>query len=197
MTEEFGDLRAIARDRQKKTGAAGIYVHTLPLIPRLVDELEELEAQRPQAPRRSTSGKRRLSDPAPDTTAPVDDELEQLIEEQKAKISKTLLTIKFRSLSSKDYQAISNKHTDVYWWDENGYRHVHDDRWILFMNELCQESMFEVIDSAGVKWDSTWEQLASETLGEGEWEAITMQVSALNRKVVTVPKSLTPSAPGQ
>jgi hypothetical protein len=196
MSEEFQDLRAIARDRQKKTGAAGIYTHTLPLKPELVEELEELEAQRPEAPRRQ-SGKRRLSDAPPETEAPVDEDLEQLIGELKTKISKTLLTIKFRSLSSKDYQAVSNKHPDVYWWDENGLRHVHDDRWILFCNELCQESMFEVIDATGTTWDSTWEQLCAETINEGEWEAITAQVSMLNRKVVTVPKSLKPSATGQ
>lgn len=186
---EFDDLRALARDRQKKAGAGGTWKMRVPIDISKIEELDDLIEQRPTLPPLTGKEKARLGSAPADRTPPVDEELEALIDAKQDEIAATSITLLFRTTSSVNYQRIMNDHPDMTYYDDNGNKITNEAKWADFANELAKECLAEVTDHAGKKWEDTWAELCANTLSYGEWETACMSVVALNRRRVDVPKS--------
>ena len=206
MTNSIEHVRALLADRQNQSGSSGSDTITVCLDIRLVEQLEQLEADLivlqaqdvPDEPEPEADPprprKRRLSDPAPEPEPdpePVDvDDSPQVVEQKSLiaakedEIRAASLSLLFRAAGSTGYQAVLNRHPKR---DDDSAKNA------AFFDDLAKVCLDEVSTLTGEVLDLGWREIRP-ALSYGEWEQATLRVLALNRVKVDVPFSLRSSA---
>lgn len=183
------DVRARLKDRQVKDGALGTTDTIVCLDLALIEELERLQqdlASAQSAPAEPSTGKVRLSGPAPAESKPnpAVAELETKLAEKEQEVRDASLRLVFRSVSSSRYQELINANPDL-----EGNEGRAD-----FFNDLASACLMEAWQGKERITGLEWDEIRAE-LSFGEWDEATSKVYALNRRKVDVPFSLRPSRP--
>jgi len=181
---ELSELRLLLRDRQLKEGALGSCQITLCLDNEAVEELNALESEREEMVKSHgqlyPKDDERLSGPVElplDTT-----DIDGRVSEAQSLVRQTTVVCVFRALSSVRYQALLNEHPDA----------QQNEGMEQFLSDLADACFVECRMLDGDKVDLPWTEVR-EAITYGEWEPISIQVLAINRRKVDVPFSLKPS----
>lgn len=183
---ELSALRARLKDRQVKEGALGTVELAVCLDQSAVLALHEAEGDL----RRASAESALIGDPnslAGATSTEVDTSEQQAkVDAAHAAVEESTIWLKFRGISSVRYQELVNQYEDP------------EAARAEFMNDLCEACLVEAwngddqVAGPGVVNGITWSEVHPELLF-GEWDGITTQVFALNKRVLDAPFSRRPS----